>query len=228
MKTDTSSPPNFVPLNMDRRLRVCIRPGDQHWQSAPQAPIRRWPLEREAPESGQVTSLVEYLPEARFPQHTHPNGEEIYVLEGVFSDETGDYPAGSYLRSPAGSRHSPFSEEGCLIFVKLNQFAQKDAAQVRLRPSEQSWGKRAAGAVVSVLHSFTAEETLLYSCSAGQALDLPAGPGELLVLSGSLQSAEGDMPALTWLRHPDLADHGLASRAGAVLLVKSRAPAEPA
>ena len=137
MKTDTSSPPNFVPLNMDRRLRVCIRPGDQHWQSAPQAPIRRWPLEREAPESGQVTSLVEYLPEARFPQHTHPNGEEIYVLEGVFSDETGDYPAGSYLRSPAGSRHSPFSEEGCLIFVKLNQFAQKDAAQVRLR----SWSR---------------------------------------------------------------------------------------
>ena len=85
----------FVPLNMDRRLAVCIRPADQVWQDAPQAPIRRWPLEREAPESGQVTSLVEYLPEARFPEHRHPNGEEIYVLEGTFSDETGDYSAGS-------------------------------------------------------------------------------------------------------------------------------------
>lgn len=227
MKTDTAAAPNFTPLNMDRCLKVCIRPGDQRWQDAPQAPVRRWPLEREAPESGQVTSLVEYLPKAQFPQHEHPNGEEIYVLEGVFSDESGDYPAGSYLRSPAGSRHSPFSEEGCLIFVKLNQFAPKDTSQVRLRPTEQSWGKRADGAVISVLHRFAGEETVLYSCAAGQGLDLPAGPGELLVLAGSLQSAGGDLPALTWLRHPELADHGLASREGAVLLVKSRASASP-
>jgi anti-sigma factor ChrR (cupin superfamily) len=213
----------FVQLNMDRRLAVCVRPADQSWQDAPQAPIKRWPLEREAPESGQVTSLVEYLPQARFPQHQHPNGEEIYVLEGVFSDETGDYPAGSYLRSPAGSRHSPFSEAGCLIFVKLNQFADGDRAAVRLRPSEQSWSKRADGAVISLLHRFADEETVLYSCAASQALNLPAGPGELLVLAGSLQSAEGDLPALTWLRRPDLAGHGLASREGAVLLVKSAA-----
>ena len=213
----------FVPLNMDRCLAVCIRPADQVWQDAPQAPIRRWPLEREAPESGQVTSLVEYLPEARFPEHRHPNGEEIYVLEGTFSDETGDYPAGSYLRSPAGSRHSPFSEPGCLIFVKLNQFAEHDSVTLRLRPSEQKWAKRADGAVICMLHRFAGEETVLYSCAAGQAPNLPAGPGELLVLAGSLQSAEGDMPPLTWLRLPDLAGHGLASREGAVLLVKSAA-----
>lgn len=213
----------FVPLNMDRRRAVCVRPTDQIWQDAPQAPVRRWPLEREAPESGQVTSLVEYLPAARFPEHQHPNGEEIYVLEGVFSDETGDYPAGSYLRSPAGSRHSPFSADGCLIFVKLNQFADEDRATVRLRPSGQNWSKRADGAVICMLHRFAGEETVLYSCAAGQALILPSGFGELLVLTGSLQSAEGDLPALTWLRRPDLAGHGLASREGAVVLVKSAA-----
>lgn len=214
----------FVPLNMDRRVQVCVRPGDQHWQDAPQAPVKRWPLEREAPESGQVTSLVEYLPHARFPEHQHPNGEEIYVLDGVFSDESGDYPAGSYLRSPAGSRHSPFSEPGCLIFVKLNQFADNDTREVRLRPSEQAWSKRADGALVTVLHRFAEEETMLCRCAAGQAVELPAGAGELLVLAGSLQSADGDLPALTWLRCPDLAGQGLASREGAALLVKSAAP----
>ncbi|WP_373184520.1 cupin domain-containing protein [Halopseudomonas sp.] len=216
---------SFVPLNMDRRIAVCVRPGDQTWQDAPQAPVRRWPLEREAPESGQVTSLVEYLPNARFPEHQHPAGEEIHVLAGVFSDESGDYPPGSYLRSPAGSRHSPFSREGCVIFVKLNQFAAGDTREVRLRPSHQTWEKRADGAVICVLHRFAEEETVLYSCAAGQAVDLPAGPGELLVLAGSLQSADGDLPALSWLRRPDLAGHGLASREGTVLLVKSNSTA---
>jgi anti-sigma factor ChrR (cupin superfamily) len=43
------------------------------------------------------------------------------VLEGTFSDEQGDYPAGSYVRNPVGSRHAPFSREGCTIFVKLHQ-----------------------------------------------------------------------------------------------------------
>jgi hypothetical protein len=211
----------FVPLNMDRHVKVCVRPGDQSWQTAPQAPVKRWPLEREASESGQVTSLVEYLPGAHFPAHLHPNGEEIWVIDGVFSDESGNYPAGSYLRSPAGSSHSPFSEQGCLIFVKLNQFADMDDHEVRMLPSGQVWSKTADGVVECVLHRFASAITLLCCSAPGQALELPQGPGELLVLSGGLQSAEGDLPALSWLRCPDMADQKLASRNGAVLMVKS-------
>src|SRR5712691_1282042 len=44
------------------------------------------------PESGQVTSVVRYEPASRFPAHDHPEGEEILVLEGVFSDEHGAGP----------------------------------------------------------------------------------------------------------------------------------------
>ena len=51
-----------------------------------------------------------------FSTHPHPHGEEILVLEGVFSDEHGDYPAGTYLRNPPGSQHAPYSKEGCVIF----------------------------------------------------------------------------------------------------------------
>jgi hypothetical protein len=215
---------SFVPLNMDRHVKVCVRPGDQSWQAAPQAPIKRWPLEREASESGQVTSLVEYLPGAHFPAHLHPKGEEIWVIDGVFSDEGGDYPAGSYLRSPAGSSHSPFSEQGCLIFVKLNQFADMDDCKVRMLSSDQVWSKTADGVVECVLHSFATEVTVLCCCAPGQAVALPQGHGELLVLSGSLQSVEGDLPALSWLRCPDLVGQKLASRNGAVLMIKSAGP----
>jgi anti-sigma factor ChrR (cupin superfamily) len=41
-----------------------------------------------------------------------------YVVEGVFSDEHGSYPQGSWIRSPHVSQHQPFCVEGCLILVK--------------------------------------------------------------------------------------------------------------
>lgn len=66
----------------------------------------------------QNTALVRWAPQTFFNPHRHWGGEEIFVVEGVFSDEHGDYPAGSWLRSPHMSQHQPFSREGCLILVK--------------------------------------------------------------------------------------------------------------
>ena len=68
-------------------------------------------------------ALVRWAPGTRFQVHTHWGGEEILVLEGTFSDEYGDYPAGSWLRSPHLSRHQPFSDAGCLIYVKVGHLA---------------------------------------------------------------------------------------------------------
>ena len=54
-----------------------------------------------------------------FNPHQHSGGEEILVLEGVFHDEFGQYPKGSWIRTPHLSKHTPFTkEEGALIFVK--------------------------------------------------------------------------------------------------------------
>ncbi len=69
---------------------------------------------------GEQVALVRWAPHTRFQPHAHPGGEEILVLEGVFHDERGAYPAGSWLRSPPGSQHTPFTgEEGALIYVKV-------------------------------------------------------------------------------------------------------------
>jgi len=69
--------------------------------------------------AGEHTALVRWAPETFFQSHAHFGGEEILVLDGVFEDEFGRYPAGSWLRSPHMSRHQPFSREGCTIFVKV-------------------------------------------------------------------------------------------------------------
>jgi anti-sigma factor ChrR (cupin superfamily) len=64
------------------------------------------------------TAMVRWAPETYFNPHRHYGGEEIFVVEGVFSDEHGSYSTGSWIRSPHLSQHKPFSVEGCLILVK--------------------------------------------------------------------------------------------------------------
>jgi anti-sigma factor ChrR (cupin superfamily) len=73
-------------------------------------PLHAWGSEHVA--------LVRWAPGTVFQPHGHPGGEEIVVFEGVFPDEQGRYPAGSWLRNPPGSAHRPWSEQGCTIWVK--------------------------------------------------------------------------------------------------------------
>lgn len=77
-----------------------------------------------------ATSFVRFVANGVFPEHGHELGEEFIVLEGEFADENRRYPVGTYIRHPPGSRHTPFSDPGCLIWVKLRQFDEKDLTQL--------------------------------------------------------------------------------------------------
>jgi anti-sigma factor ChrR (cupin superfamily) len=73
---------------------------------------------------GVSTALVRWAPNTVFNPHVHPGGEEIFVLDGVFHDELGAYPKGSWIRSPRYSKHAPFTrEEGALIYVKVGHLS---------------------------------------------------------------------------------------------------------
>ena len=73
---------------------------------------------------GISTALVRWAPNTVFNPHVHPGGEEIYVLDGVFHDEFGVYPKGSWIRSPRYSKHAPFTkDEDALIYVKVGHLA---------------------------------------------------------------------------------------------------------
>jgi len=106
-------------LNADFSKRVVIDTEAMPWEASPMPGVKRRKLDRIGEEVARATSLVKYDPDSYFSAHTHGGGEEFFVLEGVFSDEHGDYPAGTYVRNPIGSSHTPRSEEGCIIFVKV-------------------------------------------------------------------------------------------------------------
>ena len=120
----------FINFNMDLSQKIIINTRERDWTDSPSSLVKRIPLERDGAESGRVTSVVEYKPGAKFQEHHHPRGEEILVLDGVFSDEHGEYPKGTYIRNPPNSSHAPFSENGCLLLVKLDQFQDGDSKKV--------------------------------------------------------------------------------------------------
>jgi hypothetical protein len=90
-------------------------------------------------ESGQVTSFVRYLPGSSFHEHGHPEGEEIFVIRGTFSDHLGDAHEGTHLLNPEGFRHAPHSEPGCLILVKLRQYAGEGREFRRTQTRDMRW-----------------------------------------------------------------------------------------
>jgi anti-sigma factor ChrR (cupin superfamily) len=214
-------PPN---LNDDFSRRVVAHASDAGWTESPQPGVQRRMLDRVGGEVARATSVVRYAPNSRFERHVHGGGEEILVLEGVFSDEAGDYPAGSYLRNPPGSAHAPFSREGCMLFVKLWQFTPGDAATVRIDTRAEPWrAGLVPGLSVMPLHEFDGVSTALVRWAPQTRFNTHAHPGgeEILVLDGLFQDEAGDYPAGTWLRSPRWSRHTPFTGAqGALIYVK--------
>lgn len=192
-------------LNQDYSKAVTIFTAKQPYEPSPATHVWRKKLEREQAEAGRATSIVRYDPGASFATHQHPHGEEILVLEGVFSDASGDYPAGSYIRNPAGTEHAPWSREGCELLVKLCYFQPGDLQTVRINTAKAGWHQgHAREHKVLPLHQFNGQITELVWLGEGHCWRpvIPAGGLEMLVIEGTLQHSQTSLPAGTWLRCP--------------------------
>ncbi len=196
-------------LNMNFSKGVIINTNDMEWQDSPAAGVQRKPLAREDKESGHATSVVRYAKGAKFKRHEHPFGEEILVLDGVFSDETGDYPKGTYFRNPPGSSHAPFSKNGCVLFVKLCQFQESDKQAICIDTNNRQWLQGQGGLEVMPLHEHIHENTALVKWPKGEVFKPHThfGGEEIFVISGTFCDEHGHYPAGTWLRSPHLSSH---------------------
>lgn len=211
-----------TPYNMDRSRRLVINTKDLDWTSSPNPMVLRKMLEREKEESGQVTSVVQYKPRSKFHRHIHPLGEEIFVLDGVFQDENGWYDKGTYIRNPPGSAHTPYSDEGCTLFVKLNQFNRGDKEHVTERDSKNKWRPGQGNLRVLPLHEFGTESTALVHWPPGAKFQPHThfGGEEIFVLEGTFQDELGSYPSGTWIRNPHLSSHNPYSEEGCIIFVK--------
>ena len=188
------------------------------------AGVQRRKLDRIGEEVARATSLVKYASKSYFNPHTHGGGEEIFVIEGVLSDEHGDYPAGTYIRNPIGTIHKPHSEDGCVIFVKLHQFDKNDTEQFSVNTKTAGFRSGSAeGLTVLPLHSFEGETCALVRWEPNTKFDPHThfGGEEIFVLEGTFSDEHGDYPAGTWLRSPHLSQHQPFSETGCLIYVKT-------
>ena len=192
-------------LNADFSQRVVVHATRLAWISSPIAGVDRRMLDRIGDEVARATSIVRYAPHSHFSAHIHGGGEEFLVLDGVFQDEHGDFPAGSYIRNPPTSHHTPGSAPGCVLFVKLWQFDREDRRQIWLDTAAMPYAPAPGRPGVELMPLFldSREDVRLERWASGAAitLDVPGG-AELLVLDGGFDEAEDHFEPLSWLRLP--------------------------
>ncbi|WFL77609.1 cupin domain-containing protein [Altererythrobacter arenosus] len=212
-------------VNADFDAPVAERTAAMDWIASPMPGVERKMLDRIGDEVARATSIVRYAPGSHFAEHTHSGGEEFIVLEGTFQDEHGDYPAGTYVRNPIGTRHIPRSDEGCTIFVKLWQFDERDQEQFAIDLNRQ--GLKAVTGVdgVSAATLFDGpNETVrleLWAAGAQRGLVDPGGV-ELLILEGVVEWEGQAFTRHDWIRIPrDQAAPFLAGPDGARVWMKS-------
>jgi quercetin dioxygenase-like cupin family protein len=193
-------------INAQFDAPVIVETAALPWQASPMPGVERRMLDRVGGEVARATSIVRYAPGSHFAGHIHAGGEEFIVLEGVFQDEHGDYPAGTYVRNPVGTAHVPRSGPGCTIFVKLWQFDPADQAQFARDlgglPLTPAAGR--PGISEASLSLRADEDVRLEVWDAGASDTLQAAGGfELLVLEGSLDHAAGTLARHDWARYPE-------------------------
>lgn len=211
-------------INAEFDKRAVIRPDDYNWVKSPAAGVERMMLDRVGDEVARATTLVRFAPGSDFDAHSHGGGEEFLVLDGVFSDDTGDFPAGSYVRNPIGTRHKPHTVEGCSIFVKLHQFDADDQAQFSINTKDTPFAQGAVdGLSVLPLHSVASENVALVRWQPGTKFNRHAhwGGEEIFVLEGTFQDEHGNYPAGSWLRSPHMSQHTPFSDDGCLIYVKT-------
>ena len=145
-------------------------------------------LERDGEELVRATSIVHYAPGSAFSERSHGLGEEFLVLDGVFSDEHGDYPAGTYVRNPPGSSHRPHSRGACTLFVNLRQMDREDQRFVRIDTAGAPWSAGEPGLSLMALLSAERETVALMKLEPETRLQRRPHPGdeEIGVLEGVL------------------------------------------
>jgi hypothetical protein len=192
-------------LNADFTKQAVVHGAAMPWQASPIPGVERKMLDRIGDEVARATTIVRYAPNSQFSPHTHGGGEEFLVLAGVFQDEHGDYPVGTYVRNPPTSHHTPGSVSGCIILVKLWQFDPDDRTQITLNTTQQQYIADLTQLGVSTLPLFSddRETVQLERWEANASIDLRAPGGlEIFVIQGGFRESGEVFQPYSWLRLP--------------------------
>jgi anti-sigma factor ChrR (cupin superfamily) len=180
-------------------------------------------LERQGDEVAKATSIVRYQPRSKFPVHSHEWGEEILVLDGTLSDESGDYSAGSYIMNPPGSAHAPFSESGCTLFVKLRHLGSDQVEREVIDTKTAAWhqGMVPGLTVMPLMQQGSGSTLVRWAPLTYFNPHRHYGGEEIFVVDGVFEDEHGRYPSGSWIRSPHMSLHKPFSKEGCTIFVKT-------
>jgi anti-sigma factor ChrR (cupin superfamily) len=210
-------------INADYSQRVVINHHDLPWIKSPETGVDRRMFDRIGDELAKATSVVRYQPGSKFPVHHHEFGEEIFVLEGVFSDEHGDYPAGTYVMNPPGSSHKPFSEFGCTLFVKLRHLSVEHLEREVVDTKTAPWfqGMVPGLRVLPLMRQGSGSTLVQWAPQTYFNPHKHYGGEEIFVVDGVFEDEHGRYSAGSWIRSPHMSVHQPFSKEGCLIFVKT-------
>ena len=200
-------------MNADFSQRAVVHANQIPWVPSPMPGVDRRMLDRIGDEVARATTIVRYAPGSEFSAHAHTGGEEYLVLDGVFQDEHGDFPVGTYVRNPPTSAHTPSAMEGATILVKLWQFDPEDRTHVTIDTTAQTPVPMRPGVSEIPLFKDARERVRIEIWEPGQTVEIPDHKGlEILVIEGGFAEGGEDFSVNSWLRLP--VGHGLNALVG--------------
>lgn len=216
-------------INANFDERAVVHSENEPWIASPMKGVDRRMLDRIGDEVARATTIVRYAPGSAFSAHTHTGGEEFLVLDGVFQDEHGDFPVGTYVRNPPTTSHTPSAAQGATILVKLWQFDPEDRTQLTIDTNAQDPRPVADGISEIPLFEDSRERVRIELWDASANVTVTDHKGfEALVIEGSFSEHGEIFEKNSWLRlPPGMALDATAGPKGARLWVKSDHLAEP-
>lgn len=210
-------------INADYSKRVVLNHHDLPWISSSESGVERRMLDRIGDEVAKATSIVRYQAGSKFKKHIHELGEEILVLDGVFSDEAGDYPAGTYIMNPPGSAHTPFSQQGCTLFVKLRHLGSDQVHRELVDTKNSPWyqGMVAGLTVMPLMRQGSGSTLVRWAPETYFNPHKHYGGEEIFVIDGVFEDEHGSYRAGSWIRSPHMSLHKPFSKKGCTIFVKT-------
>lgn len=187
-------------MNDNYETRVLINTNDLEWENTQNKGIYKKLLSKKEDEE---TSILKIEESSKLNNNSKINSVEIFVLEGVYKNEFGEFKSGTYLNLPNENEAFVSSNTGCVIFRKEN--CDKGVENIIIDTNSTPWLKGQGN--LEVMPLFTQTALVKWPQNERFIPHKHWGGEEIFVLKGRFMDEHGIYPKGSWIRSPHLSTH---------------------
>ncbi|MCJ8325644.1 MAG: cupin domain-containing protein [Campylobacterales bacterium] len=200
-------------MNSDNKKRVISNSNNIEWQRYNNNIFKKIFSKN----NDKETSLIKFKKNSKMSNIKKINSVEILILEGTYINEYGKFEEGTYLKLHEENENMVQSENGCIIFRKINYYSNSDKYIINTYSS--SWLQGYGNLKIMPL----SEKTALVKWPKDEHFipHLHWGGEEILVINGTFIDEYGTYEKGTWIRSPHQSKHHPYVKEETIIFVKT-------